>query len=215
VAGIRNLGVYEKIEFLKKFYTGTTTVGIRSIDGIVLATDRRVTSGFYIAHKHGKKIHKIDSHVAATIAGAVADAQNMVETLKAESALYKLEVGRPIRIRSLATLASTILFNSRPNIYIVQMIIGGIDDEGPQIYTVDWFGTVTREDKYIATGSGTPMALAVLESLYRENLGIEDTVSLAVKAVKAAMRLDPGSGEGIDVVVIDKKGYRELSFSER
>ena len=56
-------------------HKGTTTVGVVCKDGIVLATDTRVTMGYFIAHKRGKKMHKIDDHLAMTMAGVVADAQ--------------------------------------------------------------------------------------------------------------------------------------------
>lgn len=193
--------------------TGTTTVGLRCSDGIILATDRRVTSGYYIAHKRGKKIHKIDDYIAVTIAGAVADAQKIVDELRAEAALYKMETGRSIKVRSLASLASTLLFNVRPFILLVQIIIGGVDDTGSHLYTVDWFGSIT-EEKYIATGSGTHMALAVLDTLFNEKMRVDAALPIAVKAVDAAMKADPGSGEGIDVVTITQQGITELKDEE-
>lgn len=191
-------------------YKGTTTVGLRYAEGVVLATDRRVTSGYFIAHRRGKKILKIDDHVAVTIAGAVGDAQKVVDELRAEARLYKFNTGRPIRIRTLASLASVLLFSARPYVYIVQMIVGGVDDIGSALYTIDWFGTVT-EEKYIATGSGTPIALGILESEYKPDMSTDSAVKLAVKAVNAAMKVDPGSGEGIDVAIVDKEGVRELT----
>lgn len=191
-------------------YKGTTTVGLRYTEGVVLATDRRVTSGYFIAHRRGKKILKIDDHVAVTIAGAVGDAQKVVDELRAEARLYKFNTGRPIRIRTLASLASVLLFSARPYVYIVQMIVGGVDDIGSALYTIDWFGTVT-EEKYIATGSGTPIALGILESEYKPDMSTDSAVKLAVKAVNAAMKVDPGSGEGIDVAIVDKEGVRELT----
>ena len=71
-------------------HKGTTTLGVVCKDGVALATDTRVTMGYFIAHKKGKKVHKIDNHLAMTIAGVVADAQNVVEILKANAYLYKL-----------------------------------------------------------------------------------------------------------------------------
>ncbi len=192
---------------------GTTTVGIACTDGVVLATDRRVTSGYYIAHRRGKKIHRIDDYIAVTIAGAVADAQKLVDQLKAELLLFKAQYGRPMSIKSLATLASTLLFNARPFIYIIQMIIGGLDASGTQLYTVDWFGSVTRE-KYTATGSGSPIAIGLLETEYNDKIKVKEAIPLAVKAVRSAMLRDPGSGEGVDVAVISRLGYRELSFEK-
>jgi proteasome beta subunit len=91
------------------------------------------------------------------------------------------------------------------------MILGGWDpDEGPVIYMLDFFGTLTRETEFMATGSGSPTVFGVLQDGYRKDMGIEDAIRLAVRAVRSAIYHDPGSGEGIDVVVITKDGYREV-----
>lgn len=199
-------------EGISRLMTGTTTVGIVVNDGVVLATDRRVTAGYYIAHrKRGVKIWKIDNHVAATMSGAVADLQKVLDSLTAVAIQHKIETGKPISIRALANYASLIVFSSRPFIYLVHMILGGWDpDEGPVIYMLDFFGTLTRETEFMATGSGSPTAFGVLQDGYRKDMGIEDAVRLAVRAVRSAIYHDPGSGEGIDVVVITKDGYREV-----
>ena len=199
-------------EGISRLMTGTTTVGIVVNDGVVLATDRRVTAGYYIAHrKKGVKIWKIDNHVAATMSGAVADLQKVLDSLTAVAIQHKIETGKPISIRALANYASLIVFSSRPFIYLVHMILGGWDpDEGPVIYMLDFFGTLTRETEFMATGSGSPTAFGVLQDGYRKDMGIEDAIRLAVRAVRSAIYHDPGSGEGIDVVVITKDGYREV-----
>jgi len=199
-------------EILKKVYKGTTTVGITGKDFVVLSADKRVSSGTYIFHKQGKKIHAIDRHVATTIAGVVADAQSLVEQLRIEAAFYKLTNERPMPIQAVATLASILLFQMRP-ILIAHMLIGGIDGKGVQLYSIDWLGTVTRE-KYTASGSGSPYAVTLLENEYNENISRKDAIKLAIRAVNAAMRRDPGSGEGIDVVIIDENGVKELSRQE-
>ncbi len=192
---------------------GTTTVGVAFKDFVVLAADRRATSGYFIAHKRAEKIHRIDDHVAATIAGYVGDAQWLVERLRAEARLYKNSVGEPISVSSLATLASVLLFSNRPYL-IAQMLIGGVDSGGTSLYSVDWLGTVTRE-KYTATGSGTPFAISLIESEYREDMSVEEALKLAARAVKAAMLRDPGSGEGVDLAVIDRaNGVRIMKGEE-
>lgn len=189
----------------------TTTVGIAVKDGVVLATDKRVTAGYYIAHKRGEKIWKIDDHVAATMSGGVADLQSVLSFLTLRAREYKIEYKRPIPISALVNYMSLILFYSRPYIYVVHSIIGGVDEgEGSVLYMVDWLGTVTKE-KYIATGSGSPYAKGALEVGYREDLTLDEAVDLAIKAVKAAIRNDPGSGEGIDVVVITRReGFKRV-----
>ena len=161
---------------------GTTTVGAVFKDFTVLAADRRATSGHFIAHKKARKIYKIDEHAAVTIAGAVGDAQWLVNQLKIEAASYRVSTGDPINIKSLATLASIILFQFRPML-IVQMLIGGYDNEGSQLYGIDWLGTVTKE-RYTATGSGTQYAISILENEYREDLSVEN-------AVPEGFKIDP------------------------
>ncbi|AET33674.1 MULTISPECIES: proteasome subunit beta [Pyrobaculum] len=193
----------------------TTTVGIVVRDGVILATDKRVTAGYYIAHKRGEKIWKIDDHVAATMSGGVADLQSVLSFLTLRAREYRMEHKKPIPISALVNYMSLILFYSRPYVYIVHSIIGGVDEGGAALYMIDWLGTVTRE-RYIATGSGSPYAKGALEVGYREDMSLEEAIDLAIKSVKAAIRNDPGSGEGIDVVVITKKeGFRRVFTTQQ
>ncbi|MEM4653043.1 MAG: archaeal proteasome endopeptidase complex subunit beta [Candidatus Nezhaarchaeales archaeon] len=193
----------------KPIFKGTTTVGIKCVDGIVLATDRRVTAGFYVANKRGRKILQIDDNVYATIAGVVADAQMLIDSIRAHVKYLKVTIKQPPSIKAIANLLSNLLFSSRFFPYIVQVIVAGIDQEGPRMFNIDLFGTLT-EERYIATGSGSPLALAILETKYRDDLTVKEAIPIAVDAVKAAMKWDPGSGEGFDIVVITKEGVEEI-----
>src|SRR5512136_2145717 len=92
---------------------GTTTIGVVCKNGVILASDTRVTMGFFVAHKYGKKVYKIDDHLGMTIAGSVADAQRTVDILIANAQLYKLEMGRPIPVSSAARLVANLLFSAR------------------------------------------------------------------------------------------------------
>ena len=85
---------------------GTTTMGIVCQEGIVMATDTRVTMGYIVAHKHGKKIFPLDQHLAMTIAGGVADAQSVVEILKANAKLFNLSNNRVMPVGAAARLAA-------------------------------------------------------------------------------------------------------------
>jgi proteasome beta subunit len=205
----------EKNNLLKYVLTGTTTMGIVCRDGIVLGTDTRATLGTFVAHKRAKKVYPIDDHVAMTIAGGVADAQSVVEILRANSKLYKFEKGLPIPISAVARLAANLLFSSRYSPLILQSVIGGIDDEGTHIFALDPLGSVTEEKKFVSTGSGSPVAYGVLEPGYKEGMSIEEGIPLVVLAVNSAMKRDSASGDSFDVAVISKEGYRELSEDEK
>jgi proteasome beta subunit len=158
--------------------TGTTTTGIVCTDGVVMATDTRVTMGYTVAHKHGKKIYPLADHIAMTIAGGVADAQNGVEILQVNAKLFQLERGQKL------------------------------------LFRIDEYGSIT-EETCVATGSGSPVAYGVLEDGYKDNLSLDEGISLLSRAVASAMKRDAGSGDSFDVAIITSTGYRELTAQEK
>ncbi len=189
--------------------TGTTTVGLVAKDCVVLASDQRATMGYLIANKTAKKIYKITDRIGATIAGSVADAQMIMDVLKAEAKLYEIQRNKPITVRALTRLLSNIMFQGR-GLYLLQCLVGGYDEDGAHIYYTDFIGSVLP-DKFAATGSGSPVALGVLETGYKDDLPKKKAIELAVHAVAAAIERDAGSGNSILVSVIDKDGYAEVS----
>jgi proteasome beta subunit len=193
---------------------GTTTVGVVCKDGVILASDTRVTMGFYVAHKHGKKVYQIDDHLAMTIAGSLADAQKAVDVLTTNAKLYKIELGRPLPISSAARLLANLLFSARYVPLLAQVLVGGLDDTGPHIFSIDPFGSLT-EEKYVSTGSGSPVAYGILEEKYKEGVPVKEMLPVIVKAVDAAMKRDSASGDSFNVAVIDAKGYRDLAEKEK
>ena len=197
-----------------KVLKGTTTIGVVCKDGVVLATDTRATMGYFVASKHAKKVYKIDDHIAMTIAGAVGDAQNVVEILKANAELYKLENRKPIPISAAARLVANLLFSSRYVPFLLQALIAGVDDSGPRIFQLDPLGSVI-EEKYVSTGSGSPIVYGVLESQLKDGLTVKDTLPIVVKAVESAMKRDAASGDSFDVAIISTKGYKELTEEEK
>ncbi len=190
---------------------GTTTVGIRTNNAVILAADKRASSGYYVAHKMVRKIVKIDDHIAMTISGLVADAQMLASILQYIAKDYKIHTGVPIPVRNLVSYLSLLLNSTKYYPYIVQLLVGGYDDS-PKLYSVEWFGDYTLED-YAVSGSGSPIAIGIIESNYRKDLSVEEAVKLAVEAVKASIRRDVFTGEAIDVAVITREGIKIMSFS--
>jgi proteasome beta subunit len=193
---------------------GTTTIGVTCKDGVILASDTRVTMGYYVAHKHGKKVYRIDDHLAMTIAGTVADAQRVVDILIANAQLYKINSGRPIPVSSAARFIANLMFSARYVPLQTEALIGGVDESGPHIFRLDPFGTLT-EEKCVSTGSGSPVAYGILEDKYKEEQSIVEILPVVIKAVDAAMKRNVGTGDSFNVSVIDNKGYRELTEKEK
>ena len=197
---------------MEKLKTGTTTAAVVCKDGVVLASDRRATMGYLIASKDVDKIFAIDEHLAMTIAGGVGDAQMLIRWMQAEAKLYRLRHGRPITVESAATLLANILAQYKYFPFFVQLLLGGYD-ERPRVFSIDMLGGVT-EEKYTSTGSGSPVAYGVLEELYSEEQVIAESVRVAAKAVSAAIQRDAGTGERVDLVIVDKRGFRRYGKDE-
>jgi proteasome beta subunit len=162
--------------------------------------------GWLIAGKEVQKIHQIDDKVALTISGGVGDAQALIRIIRAEINLYKLTRNTEISVNAIATLLSNLLSQSRWYPYIFMPIIGGVDKEGLHILSVDPAGGA-EEDKFTSTGSGSPIALGVLEDGYKEGMAKEEGVRLAVRAIRSARERDVFSGgKKINILVIDRNG---------
>jgi len=192
---------------------GTTTVGIVCKDAVVMAADKRATMGYLIANKNVEKIFKITDNIALTIAGYASDGQVLARLLRAEMDLYRYNTGVEPSLTVASNLLATIVFERAKSYmpYIVQLIMGGIDENNEYaLYTIDMGGSIIKEDMYYSTGSGSPMAFGVLEDSYKENMTTEQGAELAIKALASALKRDAGTGEGVEVVIVDKKGYRRL-----
>jgi len=193
--------------------TGTTTLGMVCKEGVIIATERRATMGTLIAHKATQKLYKIDQHLALATAGLVGDVQILARYLNAEANLYRLKRDNKMPVKSAATLMSNILNQRKFYPYYVQLVLGGYDETGGHVYSLDAAGGAIP-DKYTSAGSGSPYVYGVLEDNYRDNLSIEEGIEIAIRAITAAMERDSASGGMIDVAVITKDGFKQLAEEE-
>ena len=98
--------------------------------------------------------------------------------------------------------------------FITHFIVGGVDISGPHIVFLDHAGSM-QEEKFIATGSGSPMALGVLEDGFKEDLTRDEAIRLTLTALRSAILRDVFSGDGIDLAVITRKaGFKKLTPKE-
>ncbi len=199
---------------MKSLKTGTTTVGVVCSDAVVLGAERKATMGYLVASKAAQKIMKLSDNIGMTIAGVVGDAQALQKYISAEIKLYELQEEKSINVKVVASLMSNILYARRGFPYIVQLIIGGYDT-GPKLFSFDPTGSLMEEKEYFSSGSGSPTAFGVLEDNYRKGMNVEDAKKLVVRAIHAATKRDIASGgSGIDIVVIDSRGFRKIPDDE-
>ena len=207
-------GVFLSNNVEEKILHGTTTVGIRAKEGIILCADMRASAGYFIANNNTMKIQKIDEHAGMTMAGGVADAQNITDILRYHANLHRIEKNKAIQIKSLTRLASLIFHQNRGYPFIADILVGGYDLSGPDLYNIDMFGSVEKKN-FVTTGSGSPVAYGLLEEEYHENLSVDEAKVIALRAVKAAITRNIGTGDGINIVTIDKDGYRLLTKEQK
>lgn len=198
----------------EKILHGTTTVGIKATDGVILCADMRASAGYFIANNNTMKIQQLAKHAGLTLAGGVADAQNITDVLRYHAAIHRVQKNENIPIKSLARLCSLLFHQNRGYPFIADILIGGYDKNGPALLNIDMFGSV-EEKKYVTTGSGSPVAYGLLEEEYKDNLTTEQAKIIALRAVKAAIVRNIGTGDGINVAVIDKDGFRLLTKEQK
>jgi proteasome beta subunit len=187
---------------------GATTIGAVFQDGVILASEKRVAYGYLIVSKGVKKVFKITDQIGAACAGLMGDMQILTKEVEAQANLYSMDVGRKVSVRSAAKLMANILFNRRYAPLITQTIVGGLDEEGPSLYVLDVLGSLIP-DKYAAVGSGTELAIGVLEEAYKEDMKLKEIKDLVTRAIKSAISRDVLSGDGIDFLIITKEGVTE------
>lgn len=199
---IRNKNIEEDLaQYAYSFTPGATAVGLVVKDGVVLASEKRVTYGFTLISKAGKKLFRINDRLGIACAGLISDMQSIARILAAEARLYELENGRIMPVRAAAKLLSIILFNKRTTPYFTETLVGGIDETGPHLFVLDALGSLI-EDKYAALGTGAQVAIGIIENMYKDEITADEGEKIAVTAVKSAISRDAISGDGVDVLVI-------------
>jgi proteasome beta subunit len=193
------------------FIPGATTIGVVCSDGVVLASEKRVSYGYMIMSRVAKKVFKVTDTIGAACAGLVSDMQILIREVEAYANLFRLDTNRPLAVNSAAKLMSNLLFNRRLFPLITQTIVGGIDDQGASLYVLDVLGSVIP-DKYAAVGSGSEIALGVLEQGFKDNLPLKEAKDLVTRAIKSAVSRDVMSGDGVDFLIITKEGISEESM---
>lgn len=201
-------------EFSDKVKHGTTTLGLVCSDGVVMGSDVRATGGTYIFSSEAVKIHKINDILGMTIAGGMGDAEYLVKLLKMQSEIYRMNEGKQMTPKSATSIMSLIMQESKMLPYYVELIVGGLNNGAPEVYSIDPVGGNIRESKFAATGSGSIAATGYMESVYQDGMSTQDASRHIAKALKIAMKRDSATGDGIRMISITKKGYREYSKDE-
>ncbi|MDR3223193.1 MAG: archaeal proteasome endopeptidase complex subunit alpha [Methanobrevibacter sp.] len=196
---------------------GTTSLGVKSKDGIVLLVDKRTTSKL-VETESIEKIFQIDDHIGVATSGLVADARALVERARVESQINKITFNEPIRVEALAKkicdLKQLYTQNGGVRPFGSALIIGGVTGNDCKLFETDPSGALI-EYKATAIGSGRNVATEVFEKNYKDDLSVDEAINLALDAVYEATEDKPNESN-IEIAIIDKetKLYSKVSKKE-
>lgn len=187
---------------------GACGVAIKCKDGVVLGNDRRGTLGYTVISKSTKKVFKITDYIGLAAYGLIGDFQILVKILQAQANLYLLDAGEKITTKSLGKLVSNYLYSRKMMPLYTNIIIAGMDKDGPKLYVLDALGSLMPED-YGTAGTGMLLSIGILELEYRSDMTVAEGEKLVEKAISTSIKRDVMSGNGIDLLIITKDGAEE------
>ena len=205
---------------------GTTVVAVRYADGVVMAGDRRATSGNLISHRTMEKVYAADRHSGVAIAGAAGPAMDMVKLFQLQLEHYEKVEGAELSLEGKANQLSGMVRSNLPAAMqglVVVPLFAGYDTRRRQgrLFQYDVTGGRYEETNFATTGSGSLHAGTVIKLGYREGLQREETIDLAISALFNAADEDSATG-GPDLVrgiyptmaTITDQGFEKVTEEE-
>ena len=196
---------------------GTTSLGVKSSEGIVLVVDKRPSSKL-VEPTSIEKIFQIDEHIGAATSGLVADARKLIEQARMESQINKITFNEPIPVEMLAKKICDMkqMYTQHGGVrpFGSALIIGGVNDSGCRLFETDPSGALI-EYKATAIGAGRAMAMEVFEKDYREDMKINEAMELALDAIYEATE-GKTTKESVEIAIIEEANhkYRKLTEEE-
>ncbi len=189
--------------------TGTTTIGIVTKGGIVLAADKQGSYGgdggvSYIAGKV-EKVKSFNDDIILTIAGHASLCLKTIKQLKAEIKLKELRDKKKTSIKEIASLFSLVSFQLLQSGGTVSFIMAGKDGKETQLYEISPDGMLVDIDTYKISGSGMMHVNAILDTEYNKDLTLKEGIELAKKCIIGSTGRDPASGIGYEIWTITPK----------
>ena len=195
---------------------GTTAIGIKVKDGIVLLVDKRINSRLLESHSV-EKIFRIDEHIGVASSGLVGDARSLIDRARVEAQINRISYGEAIDVETLAKKLGdhmqtyTQFGGARP--YGTALLIAGVSDGEFRLFETDPSGTLL-EYKATGIGTGRPAVMNRFESEYHFDASVQEAVALGISALHDATE---GKFElsTIEIGIVDLVlGFRKLTRSE-
>lgn len=205
---------------------GTTIVALTYSEGVVLASDRRATSGSLISKRDTDKVFPCDEFCAVGIAGVLALGVEFAKLFQVEMEHYEKMEGRSLTLEGKAhRLGGMIRGNlglALQGLVLVPLLAGYDEDSGTgRIFSYDPAGGPSEEYRFFSIGSGSVFARGALKKLYAEGMPEDEAVLCCMHALYDAADDDSATG-GPDmprrifpiITTITNDGFRRLPEAE-
>jgi len=204
----------------------TTCVALRYADGVVMAGDRRATSGNLISHRTMEKVVQADRYSGVAIAGAAGPAMEMIRLFQLQLEHYEKVEGTTLSLEGKANQLSAMVRGNLPAAMqgmVVVPIFAGFDRrrEVGRLFAYDVTGGRYEEREYVATGSGSLHASTVIKVGFSSGMDRSDAVDLVSRSLWEAADADSATGgpdalRGIYPVVatVTAEGWQRVEDAE-
>ena len=190
---------------------GTTTVGLKFRDGVILIVDKRISSKLVISDSI-EKMYQIDDHIGITTSGLVADARQLVDRARVQCQINRMTYGDSISVTSLVKKmcdhkqSFTQYGGARP--FGTALLIAGIDDEGIHLYETDPSGAY-QSYQAGAIGRGRAAVIDHFESSWKQNMTQNAAIKLGLEALRDSLE-DDLNADTVEIAVVTSDGYQKL-----
>jgi proteasome alpha subunit len=196
---------------------GTTTVGLKFKDGVVLIVDKRIASRL-MEPKSIEKIFKIDGHIGCATSGLVADARILVDQARVIAQINKITYDEEMSVEELVKRICDYKQNYtqyggvRP--FGTALLVAGVDEHGEHLFETDPSGALVSY-KAGSIGAGRNAVMEVFEEEYQEGMAMEDAIVLGLKALKKATEEEKINPKAVEIgLVVRGQSFRRLEESE-
>jgi proteasome beta subunit len=205
---------------------GTTVIGLRFADGVLVAGDRLATMNYMVGSRDIQKVYATDDHSLMAIAGAAGPSIEMARLLRVQFEHYEKIEGEPLELEGKANTLSGLIRQNLPAAMqglVVVPIFAGYDRRRRvgRVWKYEITGARFEEQEYDSVGSGSIFAKESLKKRWKAGSSREDAIAMVVEALTDAADEDRATG-GIDVLrgiyptvkVCTARGIEDVADSE-
>ncbi len=205
-----------QVEYAKKtIKQGSTAIGIRCKDGVLLVADKRIVDDLIVVESI-EKTFMIDNHIAATAAGILSDARVLVERAQLTAQQHRVTYDHPVDVltivKDICDLKQITTQSGGYRPFGVSLLIGGVDDTGIRLFETDPTG-IFFEYKATVIGEGESVVDEILHKEYKETMTVKDGLKLSIKALTRA--LEDFDAKRLDAAYIDAKTREFVKISQK